>query len=97
MDTDKPAALIQIKLGFESVGFVTEGGKPENPEKKPLEQVQNQRQTQPTCDRDYRNLNRVTKVGGERKLSPVPFDHDFCGDWPTHHFIPSTKVGPMIS
>ena len=36
--TNKPVALLfRIKLEFRSVGFV-EGGKPENPGKKPLEQ-----------------------------------------------------------
>ena len=38
---------------------------------KPKEQGDNQQQTPPTSDGEYRNRTRVTEVGGER-LSTVP-------------------------
>ena len=47
MDTDKPAAFIPIKLEFGSVALCGGIGTGE-PGEKPLEQAENQQQTQPT-------------------------------------------------
>ena len=44
VETNKPAALVQIKLEFEIVGFF--GGR--NPGEESSEQGKNQQQTQPT-------------------------------------------------
>ena len=46
VDTDKTAALDQIKLEFGTVGFCG-GRKTGDPEEKPLELGENQQQTQP--------------------------------------------------
>ena len=43
-----------------------EGGKPENPEKNPGSNDENQQQTHPTCDTGSGNRTRTTLVGGER-------------------------------
>ena len=42
-----------------------EGGKPENPEKNPRSEDENQQQTQPTYDAGSGNRTRATLVGGE--------------------------------
>ena len=42
-----------------------EGGKPENPEKNPRSEDENQQQTQPTYDAESGNRTRATLVGGE--------------------------------
>ena len=55
----------QIELEFRNVGFFEEGGKPENPEKNPQSRVENQQQTQPTCDIASGNQTQTTLVGGE--------------------------------
>ena len=44
--------------------FVEEG-KPENPEKNPRSNDENQQQTQPTCDAGSGNRTRATAVGGQ--------------------------------
>ena len=52
-----------------------EGGKPENPEKKPRSKDENQQQTQPTYDAGSVNRTRDTLVGGERShycANPAP-------------------------
>ena len=52
-----------------------EGGKPENPEKNPRSQGENQQQTQPTYDAGSENRTRDTLVGGERShhcATPAP-------------------------
>ena len=67
-NTDKPAALVQIKLEFGSVGFFGET-KTGEPEKKPSEQAENQQQTQPTSDDEYMNRTGVTVVRCERLSS----------------------------
>ena len=62
----------RIELEFRNVGF-EERGKPEYPEKR--SRVENQQQTQPTCDAGSGNRTRATLVGGERshhRAIPAP-------------------------
>ena len=46
-----------------------EGGKPDNPEKKPRSKGENQQQTQPTYDARSGNRTRDTLVRGERSYN----------------------------
>ena len=55
-----------MELEFGNVGFLMEGGKPENLEKNPRSKDENQQQTQPTYDTGTGNRTRATLVGGER-------------------------------
>ena len=48
-----------------TVLIFAEGGKPENPEKNPRSEDENQQQTQPTYDAGSGNRTRATLVGGE--------------------------------
>ena len=48
-----------------AVLIFAEGGKPENPEKNPRSEDENQQQTQPTYDAGSGNRTRATLVGGE--------------------------------
>ena len=48
-----------------AVLIFAEGGKPENPEKNPRSEDENQQQTQPTYDAGCGNRTRATLVGGE--------------------------------
>ena len=58
INTDKPAAVVHIKLEFGSVDFAKSG--------KPWELGENQQQTQPTRDNEYGDRTRVAEMGGKR-------------------------------
>ena len=58
------STVSSLSYNLEVLIFV-EGGKPENPEKNPRSEDENQQETQPTCDTGSRNRTRVTAVGGE--------------------------------
>ena len=54
------------------------GGKPENPEKNPRSEDENQQQTQPTYDAGSGNRTRATLVGGECPRSPNSCGRQIC-------------------
>ena len=56
---------IQSKLEFRSVDFFGRSKKLEKLEKDPLEQGENQEQTQPTCDGKYKKQTQVKEVRGK--------------------------------
>jgi len=62
-----------------------EGGKPENPVKKPSEQGENQQQTQPTYGTGLES-SRATVVGGERS------HHCQCAAIPTRQIYNRDKI-----
>ena len=70
--------------------FVEEG-KPENPEKNPRSEDENQQQTQPTYDAGSGNRTRATLVGGECSHARVIVEkHNL------HYLLPSSKFTIFI-